>query len=140
MDEPSVRALWAALDQAWNGRQADRFGDLFTTDASFEIGGDALSGREAIQRGFSQRFAQLAPELRHRTTVKDFQALAPGLASVDAGVEIAREAPRAAAAPTVIRRFALVAVMSRTAEGWKIRLLRAFAIPEPASESGCPRP
>jgi uncharacterized protein (TIGR02246 family) len=128
-DGPALRALWSTLDATWNARDATRFSDLFTVDASFEfVGrGESMAGRATIYETFAARFGRFAPDVRHVTDVDEIRVMAPEVRTVDGRVEILRAGPDAAA-PTVIRHFAVFAVMLRTAEGWKIRVLRAYEL------------
>lgn len=127
----AVRTLWSTLDTLWNARDAERFGDLFAVDASFEFvdRGERLEGRRAIRHHFAQRFPRFAPDVRHRTHVRAVHAIAPGVSTVDGKVEILREGTGDGAEPVVSRTFAIFAVMLRTADGWRIRTLRAYALP-----------
>jgi uncharacterized protein (TIGR02246 family) len=128
--EEGVRSLWSTLDAVWNGRDAARFSDLFTAEGSFQFvdSGLALTGRDAIHRHFAGQFPQLPPELRHLTTVREVALVAPGVRTLDGGVEILRDGGDNAP-PAVLKSFAIVAVMLETAEGWRIRLLRAYELP-----------
>jgi uncharacterized protein (TIGR02246 family) len=129
-----VRELWAAVDATWNARDAPRFSDLFAVDASFQFvdRGEALEGRPIILQRFTDLFPTFGPDLRHRTTVREIRAVAPGVVATDVLVEILRTAPAGSAEPAVIRTFATFAVLVDTGEGWRIRLLRVFQLPIPS--------
>jgi len=130
-DDEAVRRLWSTLDAIWNERDAERFSELFTTDASwvFVDRGDSMVGRTAIHARFAEQFPALAPELRHRTTVRTVRAVGPDVRAVDAEVEILRDGPGGSVEPTVLRRFAVTAVMPRTQDGWRIAVLRVWQLP-----------
>lgn len=130
-DDETVRRLWSTLDAIWNERDAERFSELFTTDASwvFVDRGDSMVGRTAIHARFAEQFPALAPELRHRTTVRAVRAVGPGVRAVDAEVEILRDGSGGSVEPTVLRRFAVTAVMPRTIDGWRIAVLRVWQLP-----------
>jgi uncharacterized protein (TIGR02246 family) len=129
-----VRQLWSTLDALWNARDAQRFSDLFTDDGSLEFvdRGQAMEGRPAIRRYFAKQFSSSAPELRHVTSIRDVRVIAPDVRAVDGRVEILRQEPGKNVAPTVLRTFAIVAVMVRTEEVWRIRVLRAYLLPAAA--------
>lgn len=129
--ETAIRAVWTALDERWNARDADGFSDLFSQEARFGFvdRGESLDGRGEIHRSFSERFPTFAPELRHRTTVQEIRSLSPRVAVLDGGVEILRVGAEEGADPAVILRFAIFAVMHRTEEEWQIRELRVFELP-----------
>lgn len=74
--------------------------------------GQSLDGRATILEHFSDRFPRIAPDLRHRTRIGAIHAIAPGLFTADGTVEIVRHADGGGALPTVLRRFAIFAVMS----------------------------
>lgn len=146
--DAGVRAFWKALDARWNERDAARFSDLFTEDVSFEFvdRGESLDSRTAVREYFEARFPTFAPELRHRTSVRDVRSLAPDVIAVDGSVEILR-APSSEAAPELFRTFAIFAVMLREPEGWKVRVIRIFQLPalqaaatRSATSSNHPRP
>jgi uncharacterized protein (TIGR02246 family) len=130
-DSGAVRSLWSALDAAWNARDAERFADLFTADASFELvgRGDPMESRAAILRHFSVTFPTLPTELRHRTAVSGIHVLAPDIRSIDARVEILRVGSEGDEESTPLRSFAVFGAMLRTPDGWRIRVLRAFQLP-----------
>jgi uncharacterized protein (TIGR02246 family) len=131
--ESEIRALWTALDERWNARDAEGFSALFSREARFGFvdRGESLDGRGEILRSFSERFPTFAPEVRHRTTVHEVRAISPELAVVDGGVEILRLAVEDESDTAVIRMFATFALMHRSEEGWVIRELRAFELPLP---------
>src|SRR5688572_11494497 len=87
-----VGSLWSTLDVRWNARDATGFSKLFTVDASlgFVGAGAPLEGREKIHRHFSEQFSRQSPDLRHRTAVRDFRSLAPGVHAIDGEVEVVR--------------------------------------------------
>lgn len=130
-----ILAHWTELDAAWDARDAQRFAALFTVDADFEIvgRGQPLLGRSAIDADFSQRFPGFPPELRHRTRIDRIGQPAPGLWAIDGGVDVVRIAAEDDAA-TLLRGFALFALMRQDEAGWRIHALRAYELP-PAAET-----
>lgn len=130
-DSAAVRLQWTRLDAMWNARDAQRFSDLFAADGSFEFvdRGESLEGRATILQHFAERFPTLAPDLRHRTSVRDIRVIAPRVRTVDGKVEILRNAPAGGAEPMVLRTFAIFAVMLHTEQGWSIRELRVYQLP-----------
>jgi uncharacterized protein (TIGR02246 family) len=131
--ESEIRAVWAALDERWNARDAEEFSALFSREARFGFvdRGESLDGRGEILRSFSERFPTFAPEVRHRTTVHEVRTILPELAVVDGGVEILRLSVEDGTDSAVILVFATFALMHRGEEGWVIRELRVFELPLP---------
>jgi uncharacterized protein (TIGR02246 family) len=131
-----VRALWSSLDSAWNARDAKTFSRIFTEDASFEFvdRGRALDSRAAVLEYFSEQFPGIAPELRHRTTIRQTLSIAPDVLCADGIVEIQRIPADASADLAVLRTFAVFAIMAREVDGLRIRALRIYALPGDGSE------
>jgi uncharacterized protein (TIGR02246 family) len=129
--ESALRTFWSAIDVAWNERDAERFSELFTEDASLEFvdRGVSLEPRTAIHEHFAERFPGFAPDLRHLTTVRDSRVIAPDLRTLDGRVEILRIESDESTAPTVLRTFSIFAVMARSEEGWRVRALRIYQLP-----------
>jgi ketosteroid isomerase-like protein len=128
----TVREFWETLDARWNERDAARFSSLFTEDVSFEFvdRDESLDSSMTVREYFGTRFPTFAPELRHRTTVRDLRSLAPDVLAVDGRVEILRE-HSGETAPALLRTFAIFAVMIQGSEGWRVRLIRIYRLPEP---------
>lgn len=137
-DDAAVRSLWSTLDATWNERDAQRFGDLFTTDATFVFVDrrQTMEGRATIRERFEERFPQLADDLRHRTTVHRIHTVNPDVLAVDGGVEILRLGLEEGTEPATLRTYAIFAVMLRTPEGWRIRALRVYQLPAATEDSG----
>lgn len=139
VDDAAVRSVWSTLDAMWNARDAERFSEAFAVDARFEfVGrGESMTGRSAIHRTFAERFPNFAPGIRHRTTVREVRIIAPSIRTLDGTVEILRIGAGPGAPPTVVRTFAIFAVMIRVEDGWRIRELQAYqlAAPEQAGTS-----
>jgi uncharacterized protein (TIGR02246 family) len=123
-----IQALWKAVDDAWDGRDAERFSHLFTEHASlwFVDRGERIETRTQILARFIGQFAGQSPDLRHTTRVDTVYALADGLAGIDGEVVIERLVPDGRGTRMPIRRFAVTGVMEQSAAGWRIRVLRAF--------------
>lgn len=136
--EAAVRSLWSTLDATWNARDAQRFGDLFTADATFVFVDrrQSLEGRATIRERFEERFPQLGDDLRHRTTVHRIHTVRPDVLAVDGGVEILRLGLAEGTEPATLRTYAIFAVMLRTPEGWRIRALRVYQFPAATGDSG----
>lgn len=129
----AVREVWAVLDARWNERDAMRFSEIFTDDVSFEFvdRGESLESRAVVREHFGARFPDFAPELRHLTTVRNVTNIAADAVAVDGKVEILHESPDAE--PSLLRTFAIFAVMTREVEAWKIRMIRIYQLPQPAA-------
>lgn len=137
-DDATIRSLWAKLDAAWSTRDAEQFSRLFTEDASFGfVGrGQALESRAIIRQHFTQQFSRQAPELRHLTQVREIRLVAPGVVTVDGNVDVLRKASGESAESTVLRTFAIFAVMLKSDDGWEIRVLRAYQLPSATAAAG----
>jgi len=124
----SVRAVWSTLDETWNARDAARFSDLFTADASFQFPdrGEGFEGRAAILASFAARFPTFAPDIRHRTTIGEVREITADVAAVDGIVEILRLRGADVGSAHVIRSFTIAGIMLRDGDTWRIRLLRAL--------------
>lgn len=133
----AIRAAWSQVDAAWNARDAERFSRLFADDVSFRFvqRGQSLDGRTTIFEHFHEGFPSYAPDLRHRTRISTVHAIAPGVFTADGQVEILRLAAGGNAAPTVLRTFAIFAVMSGKEEDWIIRALRIYQLPTAADDT-----
>jgi uncharacterized protein (TIGR02246 family) len=133
-DAAALRSLWSTLDAMWNARDAERFGALFTADSSFGFvdRDQSLESRATIRRHFAEQFATFAPDLRHRTSVGRIRVVAAGVRTADGKVEILRLGSAQAPEPSVLKTFAIFAVMLQTTEGWRIRVLRAYELPATA--------
>jgi uncharacterized protein (TIGR02246 family) len=130
-DVAGVRALWSRLDQSWNARDAERFGQLFTEDASFGFvdRGQSLEGRATIYQHYAEQFRGFSPDLRHRTLVLDVRPVSRGVVAMDGTVKILRSEPGSGERGSVLRTFAIFAVMLQTDDSWNIRVLRAYQLP-----------
>lgn len=131
-DSTAIHAFWSTLDRTWAARDADRFSQYFTEDASFAFldRGRWLETRATIHQYFTEQFRSQRPDLRHATKVDAIRPIAEQVVAVDGEVEILEDGARDAT-PTVLRRLAITAVMVRDAGAWRIHLLRAY--PSPAT-------
>lgn len=129
-DSTAVEAFWSKLDSVWNARDAQRLSELFTDDASFALveRGQSFETRSAIHRRFVQQFRIQSPELRHTTRLRRFHRVAPDIVVIDGIVEVS-SADAESAALTVVRHFAITAVMVQDSQAWRIRLVRAYQLP-----------
>jgi uncharacterized protein (TIGR02246 family) len=128
LSEPTaaeVRAIWQAIDEAWNARDVDAFSVLFTDDALFAFmnNDDRMETRSAIHARFSRQFPAMPAELRHITHVRAVRTITPDIRSADGHIDILQVANAGKSEATVFRSFAMTAVMQRTPEGWRIREL-----------------
>lgn len=136
--DAEVQTFWSTLDATWLARDAERFGQLFTEQASFGfVGrGSSLEGRAAILQHFRKQFARQAADLHHVSEVREIRVIAPGIVAVDGKVEVLRAGLGESAEP--LRRFAIFAVMLRSADEWQIHLLRAYRLPTVTAAAGEP--
>ena len=125
-----ISSVWAQVDATWNARDAERFSRLFAEDVSFTFvqRGQSLDGRATIFEHFSERFPRFAPDLRHRTRIGDIRVIAPGVFTADGKVEILRVSNAGDEPPTVLRTFAIFAVMAVTEDDRSIRALRIYEL------------
>ena len=128
--DAQASSLWAALDDAWNARDAARFSQLFTDDASLRfVDRDySLEGRAAILRHFTDQFARQAPDLRHASSAREARLIAPGLVGVDADIAILRLGTDNETEPAIVRKFEVFALMNESADGWCFQVLRAYQL------------
>jgi uncharacterized protein (TIGR02246 family) len=128
-EAPAI-ALWAALDDAWNARDAAKFTQLFTDDASLRfVDRDySLEGRAALLRHFTDQFARQTSDLRHASSLRDARLIASDLIGVDADIAILRLDADAGSEPAIVRRFEVFALMSQSADGWRFQMLRAYRL------------
>jgi uncharacterized protein (TIGR02246 family) len=126
--EHHAAALWAAIDDAWNARDAGQFASLFAEDAVMEFvdRGERMASRDAIRVTFAARFPEIAPEFEHRSTVTGVRAVAHGVLAVDGGVEVLRHSADEAESPEPIRSFRVFSLLSRTEAGWAFREMRIY--------------
>lgn len=126
-----VCAVWSEIDARWNARDAEGFSELFAGDVSFRFvqRDESLDGRTTVLEYFGERFPRFAPDLRHRTRLHRIDEVGPNQLTADGIVEILREPGNGAAAPVVIRRFEIFALMSGADERFAIRVLRIYELP-----------
>ena len=133
-----VRSVWSAVDAAWNARDAEQFSRLFAEDVSFEFvdRGEALEGRAAVLEHFTERFPSFAPDVRHRTRVRQVLPIGADALGMDGNVEILRNQPGGGTGLAALRTFAIFAVMTRNAEDLSIRALRIYELPARSATEG----
>jgi uncharacterized protein (TIGR02246 family) len=127
-----VKSWWSTLDATWNARDAQRFSDLFAENSSFRSTDRRISleGRKAILEFFTKQFASQAANLRHRTDVRDIRSISSAIAAVDAVVEVTQTKESGEAA--VLRTFYVFAIMGKSADEYKIHVLRVVPVPNAA--------
>lgn len=130
----SICDLWSEVDAAWNARDAQAFSRLFAEDATFRFvrRGQSLDGRQTILEHFGELFPRYAPDLRHHSRIKTIRALAPGVFTADGEVDILR--PSGNRAGTVLRTFAIFAMMCEKDEDWSIHALRIYELSPPDAD------
>jgi uncharacterized protein (TIGR02246 family) len=130
-DEAGIAATWAALDRAWNARDAGAFSEVFVPDATlvFVDRGHVMDGRAAIIEHFTVQFPQIAAQYSHHSSVSSVRALTPGFALMDGEVQVRRTT--AEEGTVLFRRFAIHAVMAESGGVWRIVSLRAYQLPQP---------
>ena len=132
VDHEAAVAIWEALDEAWNARNASRFAALFVDDAMMEFydPDQTLGGRDAIHRHFLERFPGIAPPFEHRSTVTRVRAVVDGVLAVDGTVDVLRHpAGSDERAPELFRSFRVLSILVRDGDGWRFREMRIHPVP-----------
>jgi uncharacterized protein (TIGR02246 family) len=118
------------LDAAWNARESARFSAVFSEDGSFgfPVEGIALRGRGEISRHYGKVFAKMPPDLRHLTTIKDFEIMNPDLVAVDFEVDILGTDSKTGKTEKLLVHYHGFGLGVRTDSGWRIRLARVYQV------------
>ena len=89
-EEQALQQRTAALDTAWDARDAHAFAALFEPHADFwDYGGLLLQGRAAIEQHYAEHvFPQLPPTHRHRTRIRYTRLVTADVIAGDAEVDI----------------------------------------------------
>ena len=128
-DEAALRALATDADRAWNQRDPAAMLAVYADGSSLRVGMEAaqLSGRESIGRFFAAAFARREGEFRHLTEFDGIDMVDPKHALSEGTVRVEQ---RGANGDWVLaRRFRSMSLAVRTAEGWKLRWVRAIPLP-----------
>ena len=127
----AIRAAWSELDAAWAARDLERMVRLFADEAVFAFppGDYRLDGKPAIRAHFAAQFPKQSPALRHVTEVGHIRPVGDGLYAGDAGVRVVRTADDGAEL-SVLRAFAVFALMRAREQGWELLEVRAFRLPD----------
>ena len=136
----AVVALAEQSDARWNARDAAGLSALYTAEGHNRIVGTPvdLRGREAIRAYFAQSFPRTDAALVHHTVVEEAQRVSPDVIVVDGRVWLDRVGPDSTR--TVVRRFAMNAVLVREGDAWRVRWNRARPEPAPATAAGASAP
>jgi len=128
-DRETIGAVVQELDTAWNARDAARFSAVFSEDGSFGFPFEGLAwhGRDAIKGQYAKFFPTLPPDLRHVTTIDDFEVLTPDLVGVDFEVDIFGADPKIGASQAPLVHYHGYGLGVRMDSGWRIRSARVFA-------------
>jgi uncharacterized protein (TIGR02246 family) len=123
----ALAAIVKDLDSAYNVRDVEKFCALFAEDAEFQfvVEGEAFHGRDQIRQHFAKQFAIGRP-LRHVTTTRGTDPIAPGVLAVDLQVEIFVIDPQASGAQTLLAHYDGMGIGVRGDAGWHIRLVRLY--------------
>lgn len=116
-------------DRRWNERDAAGLSGAYTADGQMHIAGTPadLRGEPAIRAFFERAFAARTGRLRHRTVVKELQAVASGVVAADGEVWVDQAGADGAFRP--VRHFTMHSLAVRTPEGWRIRVNRVHPAP-----------
>lgn len=128
-DLPALQQLADVLDADWNERDADGLAAHYREDAvlALEPSGARAVGRPAVHAYFARSLGALPPDLRHRTVVRQAQALEGGLCLTDSEVAIEREGA-AGEGRQRLGDFRTYTLLGRDGSGWKLVAVRAVAI------------
>jgi uncharacterized protein (TIGR02246 family) len=126
----TITAVVQELDAAWNAREPGRFSNVFSQDGSFgfPIEGIALRGRDEIREHYAKLFAKMPPDLRHLTTIGNFEIINPDLVAVDFEVDIRGTDPKTGTTQAPLLHYHGLGVGMRTDSGWRIRLARVYSV------------
>ena len=131
----AIAAVVQELDAAWNSRDAARFSAVFSPDGSFGFPaeGITLRGHEQIRGYYNKLFAQMPSDLRHVTTIRDFEVINPDWVAVEVQVEILGTDPKTGATQTPLIHYGGMGLGVRTDSGWRIRLARVYKVAKSGS-------
>lgn len=123
--DASAAGAWAALDAAWNARDAEAFSESFTEGAilAFVDRDSTFDGRAAIRAEFVERFPKVAASYSHHATVTRTRAVAHGVLAVDGIVEVRRNGQP-------FRTFWTFSVLVEDGSRWRFREMRVFQQPD----------
>jgi len=126
----AIAAVVQELDAAWNARESARFSAVFSKDGSFgfPVEGIALRGRDEIRGHYAKVFAKMPPDLRHVTTIRDFEVINPDLVAVDVEVGILGTDPKTGTTQTPLAHYRGLGLGVRMDSGWRIRLARVYQV------------
>lgn len=124
----AATASWAAIDAAWNARDAKQFAALFAADGMmvFFDRDQTLSGRAAIDAYFADTFPRIAPAYAHHSTVARVRAVTHGVLAVDGTVTVVRRAPAADAPAELFRAFRVHSLLTYEGDRWRFREMRIY--------------
>jgi len=126
--EAAATKLWAAIDEAWNARDAARFAKVFSEDAMmvFFDPDETLAGRDAIREAFTQRFPKIAARFEHRSVVTRVRTIDHDMLAVDGTVDVVRRTDDPDAAPEPFKSFRVFSLLARSEDGWRLRDMRVY--------------
>ena len=126
----AIAAVLQELDSAWNARDAARFSAVFSQDGSFGFpgAGITLRGHEQIRGYYDKLFAKMPSDLRHVTTMRDFEVVNPDCVAVEVQVEILGTDPKTGVTQVPLAHYGGMGLGVRTESGWRIRLARVYQV------------
>jgi uncharacterized protein (TIGR02246 family) len=129
-DDAAVRAVEAAYDAAWNAGDLKTLLQLLTEGVVVTNPyGETTVGRAELEASFSALFSGAAKGSTHESRIRAVHFVTPEVALVDAEAVISDFG-----SGTEPLRHGFADVLVRTAEGWRIDHIRAFAyLPRPAT-------
>ena len=127
-DAAALEALKNANDAAWDRRDVATITGQYVDSATIRVAPTAelLSGREAIQRFFTNSFARRDGEYRHVTSLAHLEPLDEGTVLGEGDVRLEKQGKDGGW--TLVRRFRSISIAVRDGGQWKLRSVRAIPL------------
>jgi uncharacterized protein (TIGR02246 family) len=131
-DEAAIRAIIAALADAWTRGDADAWGRAFTVDADFTVwNGIYAKGREAITRGHANIFSTIYKDTRQRLDVRSIRFLRDDVAVVHVEGSVVKKDEAFPSSPQVVPLF----VLTQEKGEWLIAVFQNTKVAPPPNAS-----
>lgn len=116
-DGEAIAKVFEGLSDAWADGDGERWGSHFTADADFMVWfGLPLEGREAIAQGHQWVFDTVYSGTRYLFDIRKIRTLTPDIVVVHLAASVVEPGDAPPESPHTLP----IAVLRRTAEGWKI--------------------
>lgn len=129
-DRRALETLARQADEAWNDADAMRMGSYYADDATLMLSAmqAPLQGRAAVQNYFKRAFGRRPAGMRHVTVLTSLDLIGDSVAVNDADVRVERRNPDGSY--SLVRTFKNHSVAVREGGTWKLRMVRAHALPD----------